>query len=54
MNLREYLNRYRIEKISRMRRQNPRLSLLEIAEMCGFESPNTFYRAYNKYAKNEN
>ena len=54
MNLREYLNRYRIEKINRMRRQNPKLSLLEIAEMCGFESPNTFYRAYKKYAKNEN
>lgn len=54
MNLREYLNRYRIGKISRMRRQNPELSLLRAAERCGFESPNTFYRAYNKYAKKEN
>lgn len=54
MNLREYLNRYRIGKIARMRRQNPNLTMLEISEMCGFESPNTFYRAYNKYAKKEN
>ncbi len=54
MNLREYLNRYRIEKINKMRRENQNLSLLEISAMCGFESPNTFYRAYNKYAKKEN
>lgn len=54
MNLREYLNRYRIAKINRIRRENPNLSMLEISERCGFESPNTFYRAYNKYAKSEN
>ena len=54
MNLREYLNRYRISKINRLRRENPNLSVLEISEMCGFESLNTFYRAYNKYAKKEN
>ena len=54
MNLREYLNRYRIAKINRIRRENPELSMLEISERCGFESLNTFYRAYNKYAKSEN
>ena len=52
MNLREYLNRRRIVGVNKIKKRNPEVPLLKIAEQCGFESPNTFYRAYNKY-KNE-
>ena len=51
MNLREYINRYRITMVNSMRRSAPSASLLEIAEKCGFESPNTFYRAYKRYSE---
>ena len=52
MNLREYLNRRRIVGVNKIKKRNPEMPLLKISEECGFESPNTFYRAYNKY-KNE-
>ncbi len=50
MNLREYLNRYRITKVkSRLKKAEGR-SMLSVALECGFDSPNTFYRAYKKYS----
>lgn len=49
MNLREYLNRIRISEFKRMRSTNPHLTLFEAAKACGFQSENTFYRAYKKY-----
>ena len=49
MNLREYINSYRIMMVSRMRAEHPELPLTRISAMCGFESPNTFYRAYKRY-----
>ena len=51
MYLREYLNRYRIAMVNMERKQSAETSLWEIAERCGFESPNTFYRAYKKYSE---
>ena len=49
MNLREYINRYRIsEVIKRQRSENT--PLYKIAEECGYKSENTFYRAYSKYS----
>ncbi len=50
MNLREYLGRYRIAKVNKERARHPSVSQLRIAEKCGFESPNTFYRALKKYS----
>lgn len=50
MNLREYLNRCRIAAAVNMRRDNPDMPIYKIAEACGYESLNTFYRAYNSYS----
>ena len=50
MNLREYLNRYRITKVDEKMIKETGSSLLAVAYSCGFESPNTFYRAYKKYS----
>ena len=49
MNLREYLNRCRIGAAKRMKQENPSLPVSKIAVSCGFDSPNTYYRAYKKY-----
>ena len=49
INLREYLNRYRIGEAVRMKQENPGTSISKIAEACGFDSPNTYYRALKKY-----
>lgn len=49
INLREYLNRYRISETERMKQENPGLAISKIAEACGFDSPNTYYRALKKY-----
>lgn len=50
MNLREYINSYRIMMVSRMRAEHPEMPLARISAMCGFDSPNTFYRAYKRYS----
>lgn len=49
MNLREYVNRRRIREAIKMRGSPKPLPLCKIAEICGFESQNTFYRAYDRY-----
>ena len=49
MNLREYINSYRVTMVNRMRAEHPELTLAKISEACGFESLNTFYRAYKRY-----
>ena len=49
INLREYLNRYRIGETARMKQENPGMAISKIAESCGFDSPNTYYRALKKY-----
>ena len=49
INLREYLNRCRISESKRMREENPGMTVSMIAEQCGFDSPNTYYRALKKY-----
>jgi AraC-like DNA-binding protein len=51
INLREYLNRYRIGEAVRMKRENPTMAISKIAETCGFDSPNTYYRALKKYGE---
>ena len=43
-----YVNRLRVKKARMLLQENPHCSVLEIALICGFESPNTFYRAYKK------
>lgn len=50
MNLREYVNRRRIGEAIRLQNGPDRLPLCKIAQLCGFESQNTFYRAYARYA----
>ncbi len=51
MNLREYLNRYRISEFLKLRSKNPDTPTYKLAKDCGFVSENTFYRAYNKYSE---
>ena len=52
MGLRECVNRCRIKKAIEMIKNNKTKSTLwNIAEACGYESLNTFHRAYKKYAK---
>lgn len=43
-----HVNRLRVRKAEILLSQNPESNVLEVAYACGFESPNTFYRAYNK------
>ena len=43
-----HVNRLRVQKSNTLLSQNPDATVLEVAYACGFESPNTFYRAYNK------
>jgi len=51
MNLRECVNRFRIERAMKFIEQNGKsMSLGTVAERCGFNSMNTFYRAYKRYA----
>ena len=50
MNLREYVNRVRINAVKKERKKNPNTPIYRIAEACGFENLNTFYRAYKKYS----
>ena len=50
MNLREYINRRRIDEFEKWKEQNPEVPTYKLAEKCGFDSINTFYRAYNKYS----
>ena len=48
---REYLNRIRIAKVVELMDKEAGLSICKAAELCGFRSLNTFYRAYSKYKK---
>lgn len=43
-----HVNRLRVRKAETLLSQNPEITVLEVAYACGFESPNTFYRAYKK------
>ena len=47
-NWNRYVNRLRVRSAHDMLVKNPSTSVLEIAMQCGFESPNTFYRAYHQ------
>lgn len=49
MNLREYLNRRRIIALKKLRRTDKDMPIWKAAEACGFDSPNTYYRAIEKY-----
>ena len=51
MNLRECVNRFRVERAMRLIEQSGKsLSLCAIAERCGYNSMNTFYRAMKRYS----
>ena len=43
-----YINRLRAYKAQNLLHENPNKSVLEIIYECGFNSPNTFYRAYTR------
>ena len=51
MNLREYVNRLRINVADNIKNENPNISLREISERVGYNSWVTFHRAYSKYSK---
>lgn len=50
MTFSEYVNRRRIEYACRLIARNANISRQEIATICGYNSPATFYRIYKKYA----
>ena len=43
-----YVNRLRARRAEEMLSERPGENVLKIAYECGFESPNTFYRAYRR------
>ena len=43
-----YIGRLRAREADRLLKKFPSASVLEVAAQCGFESPNTFYRAYQR------
>ena len=43
-----YVNRLRARRVEALLKNDPQLSVLSAAFACGFDSPNTFYRAYKK------
>lgn len=47
-NWNSYVNRLRVRRAQALLLKNPRCSVSSIAFECGFESLNTFYRAYKK------
>ncbi len=49
MNFREYLNSCRLIDFNKMRHNHPEMSVSAVAQACGFDSMNTFYRAYKKH-----
>ena len=47
-NWKTYVNRLRVRRAETLLKSDPALSVLDAAFACGFESPNTFYRAYKR------
>ena len=47
-NWKTYVNRLRVRRAETLLKNDPALSVLDAAFACGFESPNTFYRAYKR------
>ena len=43
-----YVNRLRVKKANELLQNNPTCNVLTLALSCGFDSANTFYRAYKK------
>ena len=43
-----YVNRLRVRRAETLLKNDPSLSVLDAAFACGFDSPNTFYRAYKR------
>ena len=50
MSFREYLNQYRVQEAESLLRENEKIPLNKLAQSVGFESWNTFYRAWKKYS----
>ncbi len=53
MSFRDYINRCRILEYMRLRNEKPNISVTAAAELCGFGSVKSFYRAKKKF-ENEN
>ena len=49
MSFREYVNRLRITYAKQLMAENPELSKSQIATMCGYNTPSSFYRNWKKY-----
>ncbi|MBQ4053256.1 MAG: helix-turn-helix transcriptional regulator [Clostridia bacterium] len=47
-NWNSYVNRLRVRRAEALLKNDPQLPVLTAAFACGFDSPNTFYRAYKK------
>lgn len=49
MSFREYINRLRITYAKQLKAENPKLSKSQLATMCGYNTPSSFYRNWKKY-----
>ena len=49
MSFREYVNRLRITYAKQLMAENPKLSKSQLATMCGYNTPSSFYRNWKKY-----
>lgn len=49
MNYRDYINRCRMLEYMRLKKEKPHISASEAAEVCGFGSVKSFYRAKKKF-----
>lgn len=54
MNLREYINRRRLNEYYKLKQEQPQAPVCRIAEEAGFNSLNTFYRVMHSYENNLN
>ena len=54
MSYRDYINRCRMLEYMRLRKEEPEISTPEAAELCGFGSVKSFYRAKKKFENEEN
>ena len=49
MSFRDYLNWCRMLNYTRLKQKQPDISIVKAAELCGFGSTNSFYRAQKRY-----
>lgn len=49
LSFRTYLNRYRVQQVMKKIKEDPDMGIGKACELCGFNSPNTYYRALHEF-----